>query len=136
VYDFLLFVHVLTAFCLAATIVIYTAFALGAPATDRKTFIAERLWDVGGLGTIVFGVWLAIYVDGIEVWDAWVIIALVLWFVSFGLQRQAYVAMNASGSPSGNIVLVPDRATLSRFNALRALVFLLLLADMIFKPWA
>jgi hypothetical protein len=135
VYDFLLFVHVLTGFCLAVTIVIYSAFALGAPATDRTTFIAERLWDVGGLGTLVFGVWLAIYVDGIEIWDAWVIIALILWFVAFGLQRQAYVAMNASGSPSGTAVLVPDRAALSRFNALRALVFLLLLADMIFKPW-
>ena len=135
-YDFLLFVHVLTAFCLAATIVIYSAFALGAQATDRKTFIAERLWDVGGLGTIVFGVWLAIYVDGIEIWNAWVIIALILWFVAFGLQRQTYVAMNASGSPSSTTVLVPDGAALNRFNALRALVFLLLLADMIFKPWA
>jgi hypothetical protein len=135
VYDFLLFVHVLTGFCLAATVVIYSAFALGAPATGRKTFIAERLWDVGGLGTLVFGVWLAIYVDGIEIWDAWVIIALILWFVAFGLQRQAYVAMNAEDA-SGAAVLTPDTAALARFNALRALVFLLLLADMIFKPWA
>ncbi|MFL5870198.1 MAG: hypothetical protein ACJ75R_03900 [Solirubrobacterales bacterium] len=135
-YDFLLFVHVLTAFCLAATIVIYSAFALGAPATDRTTFIAERLWDVGGLGTLVFGVWLAINRPEYEVWDGWVIAALVLWFVAFGLQRQAYVAMNASGSPSGTAVLAPDRAALARFNALRALVFLLLLIDMIFKPGA
>ena len=63
-YDFLLFVHVLSAFCLAATVVIYSGFALGAPASPRTTFIAERLWDVGGLGTLIFGVWLALYVDG------------------------------------------------------------------------
>jgi hypothetical protein len=133
VYDFLLFVHVLSAFCLAATIVVYSGFALGAPATPRTTFIAERLWDVGGLGTLVFGVWLALYVDGYEIWDAWVLIALALWFVAFGLQRQAYESMNFQ---TGAAVLAPDAAALARFNALRALVVLLLLADMVWKPWA
>ena len=49
-YEFLLFVHVLSAFCLASTVVIYSAFALGAPASPRTTFIAERLWDVAGSG--------------------------------------------------------------------------------------
>jgi hypothetical protein len=33
-------------------------------------------------------------------------------------------------------VLAPEAAALARFNALRALVFLLLLADMVWKPWA
>jgi hypothetical protein len=134
-YDFLLFVHVLSAFCLAATVVMYSGFALGAPASARTTFIAERLWDVGGLGTLVFGVWLAIYVDGYEVWDVWVLIALALWFVGFGLQHQTYESMNPDGV-SGTAVLAPDAAALARFNALRALVFLLLLADMVWKPWA
>ena len=134
-YEFLLFVHVLSAFCLAATVVIYSAFALGAPASPRTTFIAERLWDVGGLGTIVFGVWLALYVSGYEIYDGWIIAALVLWFVAFGLQRQAYVAMNADAG-SGAAVLSPDARALARFNALRALVFLLLLLDMVFKPGA
>jgi hypothetical protein len=132
-YDFLLFVHVLSAFCLGATVVVYSAFAMGAPASARTTFIAERLYDVGGLGTLVFGVWLAIYVDGYEVWDAWVLIALVLWFVGFGLQRQAYEAMNFE---RGAAVLAPDLANLVRFNALRTAVIVLLLADMVFKPWA
>jgi hypothetical protein len=134
-YDFLLFVHVLSAFCLGATVVMYSGFALGAPASARSTFIAERLWDVGALGTLVFGVWLAIYVDGYEVWDAWVLIALAIWFVAFGLQRQSYEAMNPEGV-SGAALLVPDAAALARFNALRALVVLLLLADMVWNPWA
>jgi hypothetical protein len=132
-YDFLLFVHVLSAFCLGATVVIYTGFALGAPASARTTFFAERLYDVGGLGTLVFGVWLAIYVDGYAVWDAWVLIALVLWFVGFGLQRQSYEAMNYK---AGAAVLAPDVGALARFNALRAVVIVLLLLDMVFKPWA
>jgi hypothetical protein len=135
VYDFLLFVHVLSAFFLAATVVVFSGFALGAPATPRATFIAERLWDVGGLGTLVFGVWLALYVDGYELWDAWVLIALALWFVAFGLQERTYEAMNREEG-EGAAVLTPDAAALARFNALRALVFLLLLADMVWKPWA
>ena len=131
-YDFLLFVHVLSAFFLGATVVVYSAFALGAPASARTTFFAERLFDVGGLGTLVFGVWLALYVDGYEVWDAWVLIALALWFVAFGLQRQAYEAMNYE---AGAAVLAPDLAALARFNALRAVVIVVLLLDMVFKPW-
>ena len=134
-YDFLLFVHVLTAFCLAATVVIYSAFAFGAAASPRTTFIADRLWDVGGLGTLVFGVWLALYVDGYEIWDAWVLIALVLWVAAFGLHTQASRAMNADAG-AGAAVLTPDAAALTRFNALRTLIVVLLLADMIFKPWA
>ncbi len=41
---------------------------------------------------LVFGIWLAIDVDGYEVWDGWVIAALVLWFV-----------MGALGSRTGKI---------------------------------
>jgi hypothetical protein len=136
VYDFLLFVHVLSAFFLAATVVVFSGFALGAPATPRAAFIAERLWDVGGLGTLIFGVWLALYVDGYELWDAWVLIALALWFVAFGLQERTYEAMNREEPGGDAALLVPDAAALARFNALRALVFLLLLADMVWKPWA
>jgi hypothetical protein len=64
-----------------------------------------------------------------------VLIALAIWFVAFGLQRQSYEAMNPEGV-SGAALLVPDAAALARFNALRALVVLLLLADMVWKPWA
>ena len=45
--------------------------ALGPPAL--------ALWNVGGLGVLVFGVWLALEVDGYELWDGWIIAAMVLW---------------------------------------------------------
>ena len=65
-YDWLLFLHVLTAFALVATVVIFSAFALGAAREPRVLTVANALWAVGGLGTLIFGVWLAIYVDGYE----------------------------------------------------------------------
>ncbi|MQA73788.1 MAG: hypothetical protein GEU88_05490, partial [Solirubrobacterales bacterium] len=81
-YDFLLFVHVLAAFCLMVTVVMYSAFSVGAPASARALLIAEALWGIGGLGTLVFGVWLALDVDGYELWDGWIIAALILWLVA------------------------------------------------------
>jgi hypothetical protein len=63
VYDTLLFFHLLSAFLLAVTVVTYTAVALGATAPGRTLFVADRCWDVGGLGTLVLGIWLALNVE-------------------------------------------------------------------------
>ena len=65
-YDTLLFFHLLAAFLLAVTVVTYTAVALGAPATGRTLFVADRCWDVGGLGTLVLGIWLALHLDAVR----------------------------------------------------------------------
>lgn len=117
-YDFLLFVHVLAAFMLFGTVVIYGAVAVGAPVAARTTWIGDRLWDVGGLGTLVFGVWLAIYVKDYEVWDGWVIAAIVLWAVATGLGDRA------------------RRKGGTGLHWLRTVVVLLILVDMVWKPGA
>jgi hypothetical protein len=85
VYDWLLFLHLLAAFLLAVTAVTYSAVAFGAVAGGRSMFVADRCWDIGGLGTLIFGVWLALYLDEYEIWDGWIIGALVLWLVTTGL---------------------------------------------------
>ena len=54
-YDWLLFLHLVAAFLLAVTVVMYSAVALGAAAPGRTLFVADRCWDVGGLGTLVLG---------------------------------------------------------------------------------
>jgi hypothetical protein len=85
------------------------------------------LWDVGGLGTIVFGVWLALNVDGYELWDPWIALAIVLWLVaaaSGGNLRR--LLADAGGVP-------PRAATL---YAVMAVASAALLIDMIFKPGA
>lgn len=131
--EYVLFFHVLFAFCLVGTVVMYTAFALGGPATKQALFVGDRLWDVGGLGTLVLGIWLAL--DEYSLLDAWILIALALWFVATfqGMQaRFAYQPELAEG-PGPPRVTTFSPAT---FHWLRTLVVLLLLLDMIFKPWA
>jgi hypothetical protein len=121
VYDTLLFLHVLSAFMLGATVVIATAQVMRAPATAQSTTVSNALWNVGGLGTLIFGVWLALYFDGYELWDGWIIAALILWAAATELGRRAAVATVESAA---------------RWHWLRTAAFVLLLADMVWKPGA
>ena len=129
--EYVLFFHVLFAFCLAVTVVMYRR-AGGSP-TKPALFVADRLWDVGGLGTLLLGIWLAL--DEYSIVDAWILIALALWFiVTFqGMQaRFAYQPELAEG-PGPPRVNTFSPVT---FHWLRAVGVLLLLLDMVFRPWA
>jgi hypothetical protein len=121
VYDTLLFLHVLTAFALVTGVVIASALVLGSPAVGRTKSVANVLWDVGSLGTLVFGIWLALYVDGYEIWDGWILAAIVLWAIATELGRRARDVTVAGAA---------------RWHWLSALLVVLLLADMVFKPGA
>jgi hypothetical protein len=125
VYDALLFFHLLAAFLLAVTVVTYTAVALGAAAPGRTLFVADRCWDVGGLGTLVLGIWLALNVDQYEIWDGWILGAIALWFAATGLGQTTQRRLAA------------DRgADIAVMHWLRTLTVLGLLVLMIWKPGA
>src|SRR5215207_6721574 len=106
-YDWLLFLHLIAAFLLAVTVVVYSAVALGAAAPGRTLFVADRCWDVGGLGTLLLGIWLALYLDEYDFFDGWIIGAIVLWFVATGL-GQSLQRRTAAGESAlfGSLVLV------------------------------
>jgi len=125
VYDTLLFFHLLAAFLLAVTVVTYTAVALGAAAPGRTLFVADRCWDVGGLGTLVLGIWLALDLDQYEIWDGWIIGAIVLWFAATGLGQSTQRRLAAD--PGADIAVM---------HWLRTLTVLGLLVLMIWKPGA
>jgi hypothetical protein len=133
VYDFLLFVHVLAAFCLMAVVVMYTAWTLGAAAPPRLVVVAEILWGIGGAGTLIFGVWLVFNVEGYDILDGWIIAALVLWALSAEAHRRAYTAIRPTAGIDG-VVVAADDVAMARWSAIRALLVLLLLIVMIFKP--
>jgi hypothetical protein len=130
-FDFLLTAHVLAAFALVATVVIFSAFALGLATDSRVLTVGNVLWTVGGLGTLIFGIWLALYVKGYEIWDGWILTAIVLWAIGteLGRRAQAGYAAGADGSASGD-----GQAALMHW--LRSLTVLALLVVMIYKPGA
>jgi hypothetical protein len=135
VYDWLLFLHVLSAFALVATVVIFSAFALGAATDSRLLAVANGLWNVGGLGSLVLGIWLAIYLENYEVWDGWIVTAIVLWAIATELGRRAQLGYTpaAGGGDAATTAGAPPAALM---HWLRSLVILALLMVMVYKPGA
>jgi hypothetical protein len=132
VYDWLLFLHLLAAFMLAATVVMYSAVALGATATGRMLFVADRCWDVGGLGTLILGIWLALHLDAYGFFDGWILGAIFLWFVATGLGQSVQRGM-ASGEASA---VSTQTSAVATMHWLRTLTVLGLLILMVWKPGA
>ncbi len=139
-YDWLLFLHVLSAFALIASMVIFALLLLKRGARDtpllRISWLASRLWEVGGLGTLVFGLWLAIDspppID-YDFFDGWILAALVLWFVSGGTGSRLVAAYSAARDGDASAF---DTARFRSQNVVFLLADTLLIADMIFKPGA
>ena len=154
-YDWLLSLHVLSAFAWVAalllyTVVIVTAWGLSVPSEVARVFRITRVGDaliaVGMIGTIVFGIWLAF--DEYEIWDGWIIAALVLWLFAAAVGGQvgkiyngardranALVAEGSDGpSPELNAMLRSQRGLV--LHGLMILTVVAILVVMIYKPGA
>ena len=132
-YDWLLFLHVLSAFALVVTVVVFSAVALGMAADSRLLAVGNAAWNVGGLGTLVLGIWLALYLDNYEIWDGWIITALVLFAIATELGRRAQIGYTPAAPGEAGAVGAPPAALM---HWLRSLVILALLVVMIYKPGA
>jgi hypothetical protein len=131
-YDTLLFFHILAAFFLGAGVVIYSSFVLGSPVNGPTRIVAEALWGIGGLGTLGLGIWLALYLDEYEIWDGWIIGAIVLWLAATGTGQPVSAAFRPRGDDSA--IAVDGRIAMMHW--LRALLVVALLVVMIWKPGA
>jgi hypothetical protein len=123
-YDWLLFLHLLGAFAAVGSAVVFSVLLLGADrvAGAELTFLARRLWDVGGLLTLVFGIWLAL--DDYSIGDGWILTALVLWAIAAGAGIRLGMAMEGGGERVRPLYAVMTIAVLA------------LLVVMIYKPGA
>jgi hypothetical protein len=124
-YDWLLFLHVLAAFLLGVTVVMYSAVALGSALGGRATFVADRCWDVGGLGTLILGIWLALHLDEYEIWDGWILAAIGVWLIATGLGETVRKRLAEGQTDAVNAM-----------HWLRTLAVIALLVLMIWKPGA
>jgi hypothetical protein len=143
-YDWLLFLHVAGAFVFGMAFVTYWGAVIvgarpqgGDPNTLAQAITrpANLVVPVGAFVALVFGIWLAIYVDGYEVWDAWIVISLLLLIVAVGagvLAGRSYVA--AMERPEPEAAALRRRGILLHSTA--SLAFLVILVLMIFKPGA
>jgi hypothetical protein len=139
-YELLLFLHVLAAFALVAALVVFWTMTVvglaGAAGGDVLAAALGRpaniLVTVGAIFTLVFGVWLAIYVDGYELWDGWILASLILWAVGGGTGDRA-------GRKLADPAAFADPALRRQGVLLQSVstaAFLAVLVLMIFKPGA
>ena len=134
-YDTLLFLHVLTAFILVASTVMFSGYTLGAPASSGGFKLATALENVGATGVLVFGVWLALYVDGYGIFDGWIIAAIVIWLAA-GATGSFYQQAMRPALAGGAEAVASAAQRAATLNWVRAALVVMLLADMIWKPGA
>jgi len=95
--DWMLALHVLSAFAYVAGIVLFWVLVVAVRRTDTvegtlrmepMVKVGNGAVGVGAGGTILLGLWLAFSVDGYDIWDGWIIAAIVLWVVSVALGQR------------------------------------------------
>lgn len=126
----LLFLHVLAAFLLVIGVVIYSAFVSGSPVNRPTRLVAEIMWGLGGVGTLVLGIWLALDIEGYSITDGWILAAIVLWFLATGAGGSVSKAVQPAGDDSA--LALPAGVVAAHW--VRTALVLALLVVMIYKP--
>ena len=157
VHDWLLFLHVLSAFILVGALVLFTFLIAFLWRTDLPRDIARVsgisrlgtvLVGVGSVGALILGVVLAFEANGYAIWDPWIVAAVIMWAAMGELGRRTGLAYDAAGAKARELGAAghdaPNPELGAMFRSSRGLIFhfatvtvlLLLLLDMIFKPGA
>jgi uncharacterized membrane protein len=135
-YDWLLFLHVLGAFLAVGAMTALWLLILGtrgAAVLDPPSAMTYgRFFGIvvgaGMISALVFGIWLAIDVDGYELWDGWILASLVLWAIAGWAGGRAGKEFEADP--------VAGRAAGIRYQAITTVGILVILVLMIWKPGA
>ena len=136
-YDWLIFLHVLAAFLAVGSLTALWALVLSSRGATplispdsamRFGRTAGIVVGAGMIGAIFFGVWLAIDVDGYELWDPWILASIVIWAISgwAGGQAGKAFAGDAVGGRQAGI----------RYQAINSVGLFVILLLMIWKPGA
>ena len=151
--SWLLALHLLSAFALAGSLALFWYLILASRNVDTPQAtvamgpvagVGTMVVRAGGIGTLVFGIWLAIRLDHVQIWSGWIIAAIVLWALmgAIGGRTGKYytdvqkLAEEGGESAQQEVVARLRAPTGALLHLATVLVFVLILLDMIFKPGA
>jgi uncharacterized membrane protein len=155
--DWMLALHVLSAFAYVAGIVLFWILIAAGWKTDtpERTLrlgpiakVGNAVVGIGAGGTIILGIWLAFSVGGYDIWDGWIIAALILWLISAELGRRTGAAymqaprkaleLEQAGQtgPNAELLALNRTSTGLLLHSLTSVAALLIIIDMIWKPGA
>jgi uncharacterized membrane protein len=153
-YDWMLALHLLSAFSVAAALVLYSVLVVSGRRTSATLADARLLFRVAPVATpliaagtvlvLIFGIILAVDSNRFEIWNGWIIAGIVLWAIlgAVGQRTGAYYTdvqklADREGDASEQQVLALLRAPTGAVLHLATVgVFVLILLDMLFKPGA
>src|SRR3990167_6393410 len=99
--EWILTLHVLSAFALVAGTIVFWVLIVAVRKTDTPedtirmgpvVKVGNAATGIGAGGTIIFGIWLAFSVGAYDIWDGWIIAAIVLWVISLATGQRTGVA--------------------------------------------
>jgi uncharacterized membrane protein len=154
--DWMLALHLLAAFALMASLVLFTAVMVANWGNDRPQRAAAyfRLAAIGGplVGAgaglaLLFGIILAIDLDQYDPWDGWILVSIVLWAIGgatgsrvgsyyTGLQEQVKRLAAADDTPNAELAAKLSDQRVRVLHVITVLAFTAVLVLMIFKPGA
>ena len=155
--QWILALHVLSAFAYVAAIILFWVLIVAVRRVDtpEDTIRMDPVAKVGNVavgigagGTIGFGIWLALSYGGYDIWDPWIIAAIVLWAVAGAIGQRTGVAFGAGlakekelhvagqTGPSAELLAVNRTQRGLVLHAAATAVVLLIIIDMIWKPGA
>lgn len=155
--DWILALHVLSAFAWIAALVLFSVLIVSVRRTDTPdgtmrmapvSKVGNAAVGIGMGGTLVFGLWLAFSVGGYDIWDPWIIVALVLWVAAAAVGGRTGAEYNAGmkkaeeldaagqSGPSAELLAVNRTRRGLVLHTVGSLLALAILVDMIWKPGA
>jgi hypothetical protein len=115
---------------------------------NRVAMVGSGGIVIGLVGVISLGIWLAILRDAFQVWDGWVIAAIVLWAIATVAVLRSFVeyakpiakarALVTSGEvgPNAELAALNKTSTGLVLRGLASAAVVLIVIDMIWKPGA
>jgi hypothetical protein len=155
--DWILALHVLSAFAFVAGLILFWVLIVAVRKTDTPdgtirmapiVKVGNAATGIGAGGTLIFGIWLAFSYGGYDIWDPWIIIALVLWAVAGALGQRTGVEYTAGMTKAKELEAAGQSGLSAELLAVNrtqrglwlhtgaSVVLLLIVIDMIWKPGA
>jgi uncharacterized membrane protein len=155
--DWILALHVLSAFAYVAGIVLFWILVVAVRRTDTPedtvrmgpiVTVGNASVGLGAMGTLVLGIWLALSVGGYDLWDGWIIAAIVLWVASAatgsrtgnaymqGMRKAQELQSAGRTGPDAELLALNRTSNGVLLHAATSVLVLLILIDMIWKPGA
>ena len=151
--DWMLALHLIAAFAVASSLVLFSVLVFNGRrmTTLEQTRTLFRVAPMGnalitaGLGLVLlFGVILALDSDRFNIWDGWVIAAIILFVIFGGVGQRAgayytnvqKLAEEPGGANEAEVLARLKASTGVTLHYATVALFVLILLDMIFKPGA